>query len=312
MKRCLSLVFLLSLTSCLTTSKTKPLPRSIRPYKVPTIAVLNFTNKAHFPYNWDLGEGVRELLVNELVQSGRFSVLTREDLGPVLQELELQDDPRFRQQLRARFGQLKNVQYLVKGALTDFTHVSGGGVRGALNEAGSLIGLGADVETAVVSMTLYVIELESGEILASETLEERVYAGEVQMRGTYDKVSFGGSAFYRTPLGKATRDLMKRALNSVGDSIAREKWHPRVIKAREDGRIFVTGGVDRALKAETIWRVYRRGVPLTDPETGDVLGHEDDVWVGTVKLLEVKDKHSIAEVIKDGGIKAGQILRPNE
>jgi curli biogenesis system outer membrane secretion channel CsgG len=310
MKSWLFLLLVLPLAGCLTTSSSKPLPRAIRPYKVPTIAVLNFENKAHFPYNWDLGEGVRELLVNELVKSGRFSVLTREDLGPVLQELDLQDNPRFRQQLRAKYGQLKNVQYLVKGALTDFTHVSGGGVRGALNEAGSLIGLGGDVETAVVSMTLYVIELESGEILASETLEERVYAGGVEMTGTYEKLAFGGSAFYRTPLGKATRGLMKRALSQVGDSIARERWHPRVIRAREDGRIFVSGGIDRALSEESVWAVFRRGKELADPETGDVLGHEDDVQVGRVRLLAVKDKHSIAEVLDDQGIATGHMLRP--
>ena len=305
-------LLVLPLAGCLTTSSSKPLPRAIRPYKVPTIAVLNFENKAHFPYDWDLGEGVRELLVNELVQSGRFSVLTREDLGPILQELDLQDNPRFRQELRAKYGQLKNVQFLVKGALTDFTHVAGGGVRGALNEAGSLIGLGSDVQTAVVSMTLYVIELESGEILASETLEERVYAGAVEMSGTYDKVAFGGSAFYRTPLGKATRGLMKRALSQVGDSIARERWHPRVIKTREDGRIFVSGGIDRALEVGSTWGVFRRGAELTDPETGDVLGHEDDVQVGIARLVEVKDKHSIAEVLENSGIAPGQTLRPSE
>ena len=53
--------------------------------------------------------------------------------------------------------------------------------------------------------------------------------------------------------------------------------------------------------------VYRKGEELIDPETGLSLGAEEEK-VGTIRVTEVKDKYSIAEIIQ-GSIQAKDYLK---
>ena len=64
---------------------------------------------------------------------------------------------------------------------------------------------------------------------------------------------------------------------------------PRVVAAQED-RMMIGGGdnafVSGIPDAEIInWNVYRKGKPLKDPVTGEVLGHEA-YYLGAAKLLQ--------------------------
>jgi len=294
----------LVLTGCATHSGTKPLPAELRDYVIPTIAVLDFENKAPFPGNWNLGRGMRDQLVDQLVQSHRYAVLEREDLPALIAEMQNQRTAYFRPEGRADLGRLKNVRYLVKGAVTDFTHVAGGGLRAFFSK----IGFGIDSHVAMVSITMYVIDVASGEILASESLDGRATAGSTSVAATYGNVSFGGSAFYRTPLGKATAAVLGQAVDRVSTTIARERWYPHLIKV-EDGVYYLSGGTDRALRADTVWEAIAPGAPLVDPATGDLLGRTEHRLTGRLRLTAVHDRWSTATLI-DGECRPGQQLRP--
>jgi curli biogenesis system outer membrane secretion channel CsgG len=296
-------VLALLLAGC-ATRRANTIPADVRDYVTPTIAVLDFENKAPFPGNWNLGRGMRDQLVDRLVQSRRYTVLEREDLPALIAEMQNQRTAYFRPEGRADLGRLKNVRYLVKGAVTDFTHVAGGGFRAFFSK----IGLGIDSHVALVSITLYVIDVESGEILASEALDGRATAGSAAVEATYGSVSFGGNAFYRTPLGKATQAVLGQAVERVSTTIARERWTPRIIK-QEDGVIYVSGGTDRALRADTLYEALAPGEPLVDPATGDLLGRTAHRVTGRLRLTAVQDRWSTATLV-DGECLPGQQLRP--
>ncbi len=297
-------ILVVTLSGCAELTSTKTLPRAVRKFEIPTIAVLDFENKVQFRYRWNLGQGVRDLLVDELVKSRRYTVLTRGELDAVVTELEIQGSPHFRNQGKAARGQLKNVQYLIKGSVTDFSHVAGGGLRAFCSK----VGLGGSGEVATVSVTLYVIEVETGEILASESLNGRAYAGEVEFEGFYSHVSFGGKAFYRTPLGKATKEAISKCLKSITETIGRNMWYPRVVKVDEKSLV-ISGGIDRGLRKGSLWAAYEQGEALIDPATGDVLGREKSQLIGIISITNVKDKYSIAEIIS-GQFKVGQKFKP--
>jgi len=292
-------------TGC-ATSKPKRLPRALRKYAQPTVAVLAFDNKAWFPLKWNIGQGVRDILVDELVKSGCFSVVTRADLGAVLTELDIQSDAHFRKQGRAAKGKLKNVQYLIKGAVTDFSHVAGGGLRAVVIPYFWFGGRGS---YAVMSVTLYVISIETGEIVASESLEGRAYAGSMDLQGTYKRVSIGGDAFYRTPLGRATKQVVEEAVERISVHVAREKWRPRIAKVYPDGKVLLSGGVDRALKTGSVWGVYKPGEKILDPATGDLLGSEPPTRIALLKVVNVQAKLSEAEVLQ-GKVEIGLFCQP--
>lgn len=279
------------------------LPASVRPYEIPVVAVLDFENKAPFPRKWDLGSGMRDLLVNELVASRRYTVLTRRDLPSVVSELQNQRQPLFREEGRIATGKLKNARYLIRGAVTDFTHVSGGGVRAAF----SRFGLGVKSHLAMVGITLYVIEIESGEIIASESLQGYAPAGGAVASGSYDDVSFGGHAFYETPLGEATSEVLRKAARRIGTAITQQPWHPRVVKV-EVHSLILSGGQDRGLQPGVVWEAFQPGERLVDPSTGDVLGQAPPEITGTIRVTDVHDRWSQAEIL-EGKFQIGQPFR---
>ena len=156
-------------------------------------------------------------------------------------------------------------------------------------------------------MTLYIIEVESGEIITSKQVEGKAYASSLDVKGSYENVSFGSGSFYRTPLGKACKELMAEAIEEINTVIASQKWNPRVIKVSQD-QVIISGGEDRGLKVGSHYTAFTPGVALIDPDTGDVLGHTDGSYAGKIQLISIKDKFSYAKVI-EGNFESGQNLR---
>ena len=295
---------LVAAAGCALSSGSRPTPPDPR-YIQPTIAVLTFENRAASPAGWRIGDGIADMLVHALMQTGRYAVIERRELGSVLGEIRTQRNPDFRAEGRAQAGRLKSVQYLIKGTITDFGHVSDHQLGFwhrvlSLHEGGS---------TAVLGMTLYVIDVESGEILASEAIDERVRAGNVSTDAVYRNVSFGGAVFHRTPLGQATRGAVQKAVDRITRIIARQRWRPKVTKV-EPMVLVITGGRDRLLSPGQHFQVMQRGEPVVDPDTGDVIGTREPAVVGVVVVEKVADRFSVARILSGRGFAVGQSLRP--
>ncbi len=273
----------------------------------PTIAVMKFENRAPFPLNWDIGDGMRDILVDRLVATGRYHVLERPELDSVLSELRLQHSGITRQQRRAALGRIKNVRYLIKGTVTDFGHVST--ERGFLG-LGNLDAFGGS-SRAVMGMTLYVVDVESGEIVSSKSISESVRASDVTVKAAYKDVAMGGSVFYRTPLGKVTTKVIGKAVRRITSTIAAQPWIPKIALVRDDRTIIVNGGRDRGLRAGDVYEVFERGSPIIDPDTGDSLGHQPGKTIGHVQICRVHPRYSRGEIVlgKSSAFKVGQRCR---
>jgi curli biogenesis system outer membrane secretion channel CsgG len=290
---------LLALVACRSTGPIGEPARFVRP----VIAVESFENRAPFPLRWDLGDGMADILTASLTRADRFEVVSRAELGAIFDELDLQQDPRFREQGRVAQGRLKNARYLVRGTVVDFTHTSGGGLhfmRGLMR--GRSKGY-----VALVTITLAVIDLETRQVL-SGSFEGRAWAAEASLEATYRDISFGGKAFYRTPLGHATEEAVWKALHWMVEQVAASEWHPLIARI-EESQVYLNGGSDRGLTAGEELEVREPGEPIIDPATGDILGHADERVVGRLRITEVKDRFSIAEVIDGSDLRIGQSCR---
>ena len=285
-------------------SNSKRLPADVIDKKIPTIAVLEFSDKSHFRHRWNVGEGIRDSLIDTLVQSQRYKILTRENIDAVIGELNIQQDKLFRPEGKVARGRLKNVQYLLKGSVTDFAHVAKTGASALFSNWG----FSSSSHLAIVTVTLYIIEVESGEIIASKQVEGKAHASSIDVAGQYKNMSFGSGAFYRTPLGKACKELMAEALQEINSVIADKKWYPRVVRPNGE-RLIISGGEDRAMKVGQIYTGYYQGAPILDPETGDLLGHSESHLLGQLRITEVKEKFSYAEIL-EGSFGPNQVLRP--
>jgi len=262
-------------------------------YVKPTVAVVKFENRAAFPMGWDLGDGMKDVLVDRLVRTRRYRVVERADLNEVLRELQFQHSGATRQHLRAPLGRLKNVRYLVKGVVTDFGHVS--------TRSGFLGTLGWDVlhggSRAVMGITLQVVDVESGEIITSESIQESVRASDVSVKATYKGIAFGGRTFRQTPLGRATGKVIDKAVKRITGTIARRPWQPLIASVGTDGTVVLNGGANRRVKVGGEYEVIAVGSPILDPDSGDVIGRQPGRVLGRVRVFRVEPRCSVAQIV---------------
>ena len=281
--------------------------RNPEDYVKPTIAVMKFENRAPFPMNWNLGDGMAEVLVDRLMATGRYHVVERQDLGSVMSEVALQQSGATRPQGKVAAGRIKNCQYLIKGAVTDFGHVS--------TKSGAFSGFTWDVfggsNRAVMGIILYVVDVESGEVIASENIEESVSAKDVAVKAAYEGMAFGGSTFYRTPLGRATKRVVERAMKRITKAIAAQPWEAQIALVEVEGSVIINGGRDRGVRSGAEFDVIRPGPPILDPTTGDVIGASPGKRVGRVIVHVVHARYATATIVvgRAADFQAGQVCR---
>jgi len=122
----------------------------------PRIAVLEFKNKADNQWWYHGGaEAAQDVFVTELVKSGKFRVVEREQLEALMKEKGLTLSGDVDPKTAVRVGKLLGVNYLLTGAVTEYgnTDVSGGGG-----------GVFAGKRKFVAALNARIIDTSTGEI----------------------------------------------------------------------------------------------------------------------------------------------------
>lgn len=259
----------------------------------PVVAVTEFENRSGFSGQWQIGQGMAELLNAALLDSGKAIVLERIDLDDVVQELDRQGQALFREEGKVPRGRLKNAQYLIRGVITDFT-VTGDASGWFSHSSGSA---GAGGSRARVAVALKVYDVYSGEVLA--VVKTDGYASSGWFRGSvnYLDVAFGGDYFFRTPLGEATDDAIAKAATRILRSIPEREWEPRI--ADVIGNVpYLNGGLNVGMQNGLIFLVREAARPVTDPATGNVIDHVPGQVIGRVRILEADETSSTLQVLQ--------------
>lgn len=281
-------------------SGVPPLPKGAVP---PRVAVAAFENRSSFEGQWNLGSGMADLLVSELVASRNFVVLERGNLDTVVDEISRQKNRLFREEGRVDEGRLENARYLIRGVITDFSQTSGGSLWLGLRHF--LIGSGG--YTARVGLALTIVDIESGRIVDSVQCAGKARAGDSYAKAGYKGIQFGGSSFFRTPLGQATASAIREGLHGIVKKMPRQNWVPMIADVSAS-QIVLNGGSDRGLKVGQVYQVRSKGTPVTDPLTGDMLDYIPGPIVGTVRIVQMRDNVSVAELLNGHSFARGQSL----
>ncbi|KAB2958382.1 MAG: hypothetical protein F9K16_13490 [Thermoanaerobaculia bacterium] len=126
----------------------------------PRIAVLEFKNKADNQWWYHGGaEAAQDVFVTELVKSGRFRVVEREQLAALMQEKNLALSGDIDPASATRAGKLLGVRYLLTGAVTEYGAMETG-AHGAYR-----VGFSAGKKTFTAAMNARIIDTETGEIV---------------------------------------------------------------------------------------------------------------------------------------------------
>jgi curli biogenesis system outer membrane secretion channel CsgG len=274
------------------------------------VAVTAFENKVTGVYgNWDLGEGMAEMLATELYKSGQFIVLERTAMDDILREQELGQSGLVRSETAARTGQMLGAQVIVRGAVTEFSDAASG-FGGDYRD--DQFDIGAKASNAHVGIDLRLIDASTGQVIASHNISKKARSAGGRVDYSESDLQIGAGGFIKTPLGQATREAIAEAVAFVSRSVPTGSSGTtssglKIIKS--DGRkIYINGGLNRGLSVGDRYSVYSVGEALIDPDTGLQLGSTDEM-IGVIEIAEVKEKYAIAHPLSGSGFKRGNSLR---
>ncbi|MCK9573844.1 MAG: CsgG/HfaB family protein [Candidatus Omnitrophica bacterium] len=256
-----------------------------------TIAVARFENSSGINSYIAIGDDFAAQLSDALIQSGRFTVLSRKDLGAVLTEQDLADSGRMSKSLSAQKGKIIPAQILITGNITEFEENTQGGGQGLSIHGITIGGVKSDAHVAVI---VQIIDSTTGEILDSQRIEGLADASAFTI-GYSGSFSLGSSSFKKTPLGKAVQIAIDRAVVYISDKLGKLSWQGRVVTLK-DGLVYVNAGSDAGIAQGETFIICRKGESLIDPETGMDLGTEK-TKIGDIIIFEVQTKFSKAKIL---------------
>jgi curli biogenesis system outer membrane secretion channel CsgG len=135
------------------------------------VAVMDFdfgTVHYHWWGDYDIGKGMADQVVDELVNDGSYRVIERKKLDTILAEQDFAQSDRADPSAAklSKVGKVLGVRYVISGSITKFggeekNYGGGGLVKGKLG------GLGLKKAKTEVTLTARMIDTTTGEIVAS-------------------------------------------------------------------------------------------------------------------------------------------------
>ncbi len=278
------------------------------------VAVLNFDYgtvrsgvAAIFGTDIDVGTGISDMLVEELVKGGAYSVIERKALDKLLAEQNFSNSDRADPASAARIGRLLGVDAIIVGSITQFgrddQQIGLGGFGRSMGKYG-LGGTSVRKAKAVVAVTARLVNVETGEILAVATGN-----GESKRSGTslLGAGGSGGSAgggvvdmrstnFANTILGEATRHAVDELAKQLTANSSRIEVMARPIEglvADVSGNTLVINvGTRAGVKPGMTLTVRRVGREIKDPATGRVIRRVEDT-LGSLTITEADEESAV-------------------
>ena len=279
----------------------------------PRVAVLEFKNKAsHYTWNWyEAGRGAQDMLVTELVKSGKYRVIEREQLAAIMQEKNLSLSGDIDPRTAVKIGKMLGVEYLIAGAVTELGVTD----RGASVPGGLLRGLpsvNVRSQKAEAALDARAFSTSTGEIVWADSARDETSDASVYVFGA------GGGANDRGKVDKLMRPVVQKLASSFAKADVKTSGmggHGDAsglvgkIASVDGGTLYINAGSDGGVKEGDEFTVYRVGKQIKDPDTGEVLG-ADEAKVGRVRVTAVKGPRlSTATAVSGSGFKAGDTVK---
>jgi curli biogenesis system outer membrane secretion channel CsgG len=278
---------------------------------------------AMFGSDVDVGKGISDLLVTNLVKDGSYSVIERKALDKILKEQNFSNSDRADPNSAAKIGKLLGVDAIIVGSITQFgndtKNTNIGGAGGGLGGFG-LGGFGHKKSKAIVMLDARIVDIDTAEILGvaegkGESSRESTsfLGGGGNWHGFgAGGADFGSSDFQNTIIGEAVKAAVT---NMTGELIAdKDKLVARTIvveglvAAVDSGQIILNVGAKNGVKVGDSLTVERVTKEIKDPATGKVIRRLASA-VGVVKVTDVDDISSVCVAVSGTGFKTGDAVK---
>lgn len=257
------------------------------------VAVLDFdygTVRSYVTAIWgsdqDVGKGIADLLVQKLVQDGKYRVIERKALDKILVEQNFSNSDRADPTTAAKIGKVLGVDAIIIGSITKFgnddksTTIGGGGF--GLNKFG-LGGVQKRQSKAVCGISARMVDTSTAEILAAVTGNgESKRSGASLLGGAGGGSGSGAGAFdmsstnfAETILGEAVSQAVKATgdqLDVAASNVPTRKAEASGLVADVSGNTLILNiGSRSGLQVGDKLEISRAVRTVKDPATGKVL-----------------------------------------
>lgn len=294
------------------------------------VAVLNFEYAtvqtqvaAVFGTNVDVGKGISDLLVQQLVTDGKYSLIERNAIDKILNEQDFANSDRADPATAAKIGKILGVDAVIMGSITQFgrddqNKTYGGGAIVARKFG--LGGLQKREAKAVVAITARMVDTITAEILAAVT-----GSGESTRKGTSLVGAGGGGGnaggggydmtsknFGETILGEAVHQAVTQTaaqLDQKADALPARKAEFSGLVADVTGNTIILNiGRNSGVQVGDSVEISRPVRTVKDPTTGKVIKTITNK-MGTATITEVDTDSATANFSGSTPAKVGDAAK---
>ena len=271
----------------------------------------------------DVGRGISDLLIDQLVKDGTYLVIERRDISKIICEQNFSNSDRADPSSAAKIGRLLGVDSVIIGDITQFGRDDQSkGVGGALSrwDKFGVGNVGVHKAKAVVAVTARLIDVNTGEILASESGR-----GESSRSGTNllggggaggtaagGDASMTSSNFSQTIIGEAvTGAVTQLATKLNGDSGRVPHQSVQVnglVADATGGTIVINVGSRAGVRVGDRLAVTRVSRVIKDPVTGKPLRSIEEP-VGFLQVTSVDEGSAVGSFTGTGQPKVGDAVK---
>lgn len=296
----------------------------------PRLAIMDFdyatvqtTSAAIFGTNVDIGKGIRDLLVNDLVKDGSYSIIERAAMDKILAEQNFSNSNRADPMSAAKIGKLLGIDAMVIGSITEFGNETqkknfggGGGNWGGFGVGG----IGHSKSNANVRISARIVNIDTAEILGvadgfgqSSRSSTSLLGGGGNWHGWGGgNADFGSSDFQNTIIGEATKKavdaLMTDMISDAPKITTRQVTVDGLVAAVDGGQIVLNVGKKGGVNVGDQLEVVRVTKEIKDPATGQVIRRLTSS-VGIVKATDVDDGSAVCVPVSGTGFQTGDRVK---
>ena len=286
-------------------------------------ATVQSSSAAVFGSNVDIGKGISDLLVRNLVKDGTYRIIERKDIDKILAEQNFSNSDRADATSAAKIGKILGVDAIIVGSITQFgndthnTNVGGGG--GGWGGFG-IGGFSHKKSKAIVQVDARLVNIDTAEIMGVATGKGESSRESTSLLGGGGgwngfgggNVDFGNSNFQETIIGEAvSQAVMQLSAELVADNsqlVTRTVSVEGLVAAVDGGQIVLNIGSKAGLKVGDQLTVRRVTREIKDPSTGAVI-RKLTSDVGVIRLTDVDEISAVGLPVSGSGFKVGDAVK---
>ena len=254
------------------------------------IGVVEFENKSAYGQG-RLGGAASDILITELVKSGKFIVVERDKMNKIMEEQKLQAQGAIDQQTAVQIGKIMGLEAIVTGSVSQF---------GVKKEGSDYLLAQSKQQVADVTVDIRLVDTQSGQVLMADSGKGQAKSKKKSFLGMGTK---GG--YDETLEGEALRASIVQFVDNIASQLNKKAWSCMIADASGE-ELYLNAGQDSGVKTGMKLVCYHQGAEIRDPRSNLVIGHREE-YIGAAEVQRYcgdSGDCSIAKMLRAAGVTA--------